>query len=128
MRVVTGIRKKKADQLGMNPSTAQHRLRMDLLFHLAVQTNHKCYRCGEKLIRKTFSIEHKINWLDSDDPVKNFFNIDNIAFSHLGCNVKASRPRRAYQSREQLLEKKRQERRRKYNPEARRKKYLKTGQ
>lgn len=29
--------------------------------------------------------------LDSDDPIGKFFDFDNIAFSHISCNIKASR-------------------------------------
>ena len=46
-----------------------------------------CYRCGCKIDSEdTFSIEHKIPWLNSDDPLGNYFNIDNISFSHILCN------------------------------------------
>jgi len=41
--------------------------------------------------RETFSIEHVIPWLDSEDPVKLFFDLDNISFSHLKCNVEDAR-------------------------------------
>ena len=82
---------KKASQLGMNPSTASGRLVKDILFRLAVETGHTCYRCGGELIRETFSIEHIKNWLDSEDPVGLYFDQDNIAFSHLACNVTARR-------------------------------------
>jgi len=82
---------KKQKQLGMNPSTAQARLLRDLLFDFAVKSGHKCFRCGESLDRKTFSIEHIENWLDSDNPVEKFFDIKNIAYSHLSCNAGASR-------------------------------------
>lgn len=42
--------------------------------------------------RETFSIEHKIPWLDSEDPTGLFFNLDNISFSHKSCNYEAKRP------------------------------------
>jgi hypothetical protein len=82
---------KKRQQLGMGANTATGRLVRDLLFNFVVKDGHKCYRCGLDLDRETFSIDHKIDWLDSDNPVSNFFNIDNIAFSHLSCNKKAPR-------------------------------------
>lgn len=78
---------KKQSQLGMNPSTASHRLVKDVLFKF-VQLHHpNCYKCGKPLTRDTFSIEHKTPWLDSDDPVGLYFDLDNIDFSHLACNV-----------------------------------------
>lgn len=41
--------------------------------------------------RDTFSIEHKEAWLDSEDPVGMYFDLDNISFSHHSCNVRAAR-------------------------------------
>lgn len=80
---------KKSHQLGMNVSTAQGRLVKDLLFESAKNT--PCYRCGGVLTRETFTIEHKIPWLDSEDPVKLFFDLGNISFSHHACNMRAAR-------------------------------------
>lgn len=85
------INSKKAIQLGMNPSTASGRLVKDTLFNLAIATGHKCFQCGGELSRETFSIEHKVPWLDSNDPLGLYFDQDNIAFSHLICNIKESR-------------------------------------
>lgn len=51
-----------------------------------------CYQCGEEIeLIDQLSIEHKIPYLDSDDPKKLFFDLNNIGFSHLNCNIKASR-------------------------------------
>lgn len=82
---------KKTEQLGMNPGTASYRLVKDLLFKFAVEAGHKCHRCGNELDRESFSVEHKKAWIDSDDPVGLFFELENIAFSHLKCNVGAAR-------------------------------------
>lgn len=84
--------KKKNKQLGMNHSTASHRLVKDILFNFIVKSNENiCYRCGEKMSREDFSIEHINHWLDSSDPIGNFFDLNNISFSHLSCNIKNSR-------------------------------------
>ena len=80
---------KKKDQLGMNPSTASNRLVKDLLFNLL--PNKKCYRCNKNMTRENFSIEHKIEWLDSKNPIKLYFDLNNITFSHLSCNIKSRR-------------------------------------
>ena len=83
--------RKKHEKLGMPYGTANGKLRKSLLFHLAVRLDIcRCFHC-EKYIETVdeFSIEHKIPWLNSNDPVKNFFSLDNIAFSHLKCNVEA---------------------------------------
>lgn len=82
---------KKTEQLGMNPSTASGRLVKDLLFSMAKELGHKCFQCGGELCRETFSVEHKQPWLDSDDPVKLYFDLTNIAFSHKSCNFGAAR-------------------------------------
>ena len=82
---------KKKQQLGINPSTASGKLLKDLLYDFVVKANHTCFRCGGKLTRETFSIEHVVPWLDSEDPVSLYFDIDNIAYSHLTCNVLMSR-------------------------------------
>lgn len=83
---------KKAQQLGMNPSTASHRLVKDLLFKMVCDTEqNKCFQCGEPMERNNFSIEHKTPWLDSENPQELFFNLENIAFSHLKCNVQNAR-------------------------------------
>lgn len=53
-----------------------------------------CHQCGSEIENEqNLSIEHKEPWLDSDDPVGKFFDLDNIAFSHLACNCGAARPR-----------------------------------
>lgn len=85
---------KKMHQLGMNPSTASAKLLKDILFNFIQKSGiDKCFHCGEPLSRDDFSVEHKTPWLDSDDPVAMFFDIDNISFSHLKCNSAAARPR-----------------------------------
>ena len=116
---------KKALQLGMNPSTASHRLVKDILFQF-ISENHVCYQCGEELTRDTFSIEHKEPWLDSEDPSGLYFDLDNISFSHLTCNIKAGR-RRPPMPEEERLERMRTQHRRDYTPEKRRAQYLRTG-
>jgi hypothetical protein len=78
---------KKQKQLGMNPSTASHRLVKDLLWFFIYQNDQNtCYKCGEEMTRETFSIEHMEPWLDSEDPLGMYFDLTNIGFSHLSCN------------------------------------------
>ncbi len=74
----------------MNPSTAQNRLVKDLLFAFVLQSGHTCFRCGLALERHNFSIEHKESWQRSEAPLEAFFDLDNIAYSHLSCNVSAA--------------------------------------
>lgn len=80
----------------MNPGTASAILKKNLLFVFAqkLQLDY-CFQCGAKIETvEEFSVEHKKSWLDSPDPVGLFFDLDNIAFSHLSCNVSASRRRK----------------------------------
>lgn len=84
---------KKKKQLGMNPSTASNRLRKLILFDLIKKLElDVCYQCKQKIEKiEELSIEHKIPWLDSEDPKELFFSLENIAFSHLSCNSSAKR-------------------------------------
>lgn len=84
--------KKREEKLGMNDTRARKILNKDLLFHFAKQLNRgDCYRCGKEMKREDFTVDHIENWLNSDDPISLFFDIDNIAFSHLSCNRSAQR-------------------------------------
>lgn len=82
---------KKSEQLGMPVGTAQARLRKSILFSLLNKHEENvCYRCNEFITsEKDLSIEHKKAWLDND--VALFWDLENIAFSHLNCNIKDAR-------------------------------------
>ncbi len=83
---------KKRKQLGEHPATASRRLQRDLLWHLVVSTAKTlCFRCDRPMSRDDFTIDHKVPWLNSADPIKLFFDLDNIAFSHDSCNKSAAR-------------------------------------
>lgn len=85
----------KTQQLGMPHSTAAGKLRKYIMFDLVQRLNlDTCFQCNKKIkTEKEFSIEHKEPWLHSGEPFKNFFNLNNIAFSHLNCNIgKGRRP------------------------------------
>ena len=122
---------KKAQKLGMNPSTASNRLVKDLLFKFVVEAGHKCYRCDGDLSREDFSIEHKEAWLYSDNPKALYFNLSNVAFSHKKCNLKATRmsSRRSKSGDTVKVSRKNYDRsyKRTYDPKKRRERYLKTG-
>lgn len=77
----------------MDPSTASNRLKKQLMYTLAVKLDmHWCFQCAAKIEHSDdLSVEHKTPWLHSEDPVGLFFDIENIAFSHKGCNYGASR-------------------------------------
>lgn len=84
---------KKMIQLGIPVGTAQHRLRKSILYACIVKlAENVCYRCNTLIENEDeLSIEHKIAWLDSEDPIKLFYDLDNIAFSHLSCNSRVAR-------------------------------------
>ena len=82
---------KKDEQLGTNFCTASNKLKKQILFDLVRKLNlDNCFRCN-KLIENIndFSVDHKVAWLDSKNPVSLFYDLNNIAFSHLKCNIDA---------------------------------------
>lgn len=82
----------KSDLLGINFSTAASALRKQIIYHLAGKLELlDCYKCGEHIELERFSIEHKESWMQSTEPKVSFFDMDNIAFSHLvPCNTRSS--------------------------------------
>lgn len=76
----------KADFLGMPYGTACSRLRKNLLFQMAQKLNlDKCFKCdGIIETSEELSIEHMEPWLNRSTEL--FWDLDNIAFSHLKCN------------------------------------------
>lgn len=84
---------KKSKQLELPFGTASSRLRKLIIFNLVKKVGENyCFQCSSEIETvDEFSIEHKIPWLDSENPKELFFSLDNIAFSHLKCNVNAHR-------------------------------------
>ena len=74
--------------LGMPHGTANHRLRKLILFDLLRRFGlDQCFRCGQRINQvDDLSIEHKAPWQSAPDPQASFFDLENIAFSHLSCN------------------------------------------
>ena len=83
---------KKAEALGMSFGTASNRLRKLILFSLVRAAElDVCYQCDGKILNvDDLSIEHKEPWLQAENPVEAFFDLNNIAFSHLSCNIGAA--------------------------------------
>jgi hypothetical protein len=81
--------------LGQPHGTAQAKLRKALLFEYVTKAGDDfCYRCGGQIEDiRDFSIEHKNSWQRATDPKAAFFNLCDIAFSHLSCNVRAGEKR-----------------------------------
>ena len=87
--------RQKADLLGMPLGTATHRLRKAVMFKLARALGEDtCFRCDQRIESvDELSIEHKQPWQSAPDPQAAFFDVENIAFSHLSCNCKATTKR-----------------------------------
>lgn len=83
----------KSEQLGMSFGAANGILRKAIMFkYVCLAGDDICYKCGTKIESvDDISIEHKSVWLHTENPVERFFDLDNIAFSHLWCN-KTERP------------------------------------
>ncbi len=77
---------KKGEQLGMPFGTAMHKLRKSITFHLLQKLGENiCYVCKETIDTvDELSYEHKVPWEGIDPEL--FWDLDNIAFSHLWCN------------------------------------------
>ena len=90
---MTNSNKKKNLQLKMSYGKAVHKLRKAIMFQMIQKVGLDiCFQCGKRIETvDELSIEHKIPWLDSENPVELFFDLDNIAFSHLTCNIRAGR-------------------------------------
>jgi len=106
---------KKRVVLGMPIGTASSRLKKTIMFSLICRLKENvCFQCGgEILIVDDLSVEHKQPWIQADDPVESFFDLENIAFSHLSCNIgAATKPHKRYAD---SKEKKRAELKRAWN-------------
>lgn len=82
----------KAKKLGMPFGTASSQLRKALLFSFAQKLKlDTCFQCADTIENiDQFSIEHKVPWFNSQTPIESFFDLSNIAFSHISCNVRAA--------------------------------------
>ncbi len=95
-------RKSKSEVLGEPHGAASARLRKALLFAMAAALGRlACYRCGRQIESiEEFSIDHAEPWQAADDPKAAFFDLENVAFSHLACNSGAARrPNKRFGSR-----------------------------
>ncbi len=86
----------KSQQLGMPFGTAQHRLKKMVMFDLVKRLElNFCFRCGNPINSvDEFSIEHKKPWQGIDADL--FWDLENIAFSHLSCNSSATDHRKTF--------------------------------
>ncbi|MGE7863793.1 HNH endonuclease [Bacillus mobilis] len=92
--------KKQSETLGMDYGTAYNVLRKKILFMLVQKANMAiCHRCKEELTDPdTMEIDHIEDWETSDNPLENFLDVGNIAFSHSICNNLAKTSKRVGKS------------------------------
>lgn len=95
---------KKRDKLGMDAGTASNRLKKAIMFDMACKLRlNICYHCQVEITNvDLFSVEHKIPWLNSETPKELFFDLNNIAFSHLFCNIEAARVPSMYADKKEI--------------------------
>jgi hypothetical protein len=91
LQMSTNMNQEKSRQLGINHSTANAKLRKNILFHLISKYGDNfCFQCGAEIESvDDLSIEHKVPWLHNSPDL--YWDMENIAFSHLVCNVGAAR-------------------------------------
>ena len=127
--------KQKDRLLGMPHGTANNRLKKSIIYDLARQLGKlECFRCKEIIYKiDELSIEHIHAWQSSPDPKAAFFDLSNVAFSHLSCNcAAAARPSRKYYTEQERkdadLRLNRDGHRRNYDIAKRHKKWINKGQ
>ncbi len=74
----------------MPHGTACARLKKLIFFKLIIKCGEDiCFQCKQKIIKvDDLSIEHKDPWENRD--VALFWDLNNVGFSHLRCNIKAA--------------------------------------
>jgi len=84
--------KRKNDLLGEPYGTANAKLKKAILFGLLQELEKDvCFQCGNKIENiSELSIEHKEPWMSSKNPITSFYDLTNISFSHLSCNIGAA--------------------------------------
>lgn len=82
---------RKTDFLGMPIGTAQGKLRKMVMFDFIQKAGQDtCFQCDKKIETvDELSLEHKKPWLG--ESLRLYWDLENIAFSHLSCNSGAAR-------------------------------------
>jgi len=83
---------KEKIQLGMSKGRARHILITKLIFEFICHANlNSCHRCKLPMTVDSYSIDHKVDWLDSLNPLEVYLDLQNIGFSHKICNSLAAK-------------------------------------
>lgn len=77
----------------MSHGKAGYILRKSIMFSLVKElSKNKCFRCNKTIdYVGEFSIDHILDWETSSNPKELFFDLSNITFSHLKCNIQAGK-------------------------------------
>lgn len=88
---ISNSNQNRYDQLGMSYGKALGRLKKQVLYSLLKRHQENiCYRCSKEIDSwEELSLEHKQPWLHVSPEL--FWDLDNISFSHLVCNIRAAR-------------------------------------
>jgi len=87
-----GCNKEKSTQLGMSTGKAYGILLKKIIYSQACELDRiGCVHCFQRIEFKDFSIEHLIPWLHSNSPKDLYFEVKNVGFSHLKCNIASAR-------------------------------------
>ena len=91
---MTGTEKKYNKRkvlLGKDASAARKEIVRVVLFDILKRYGlNNCFRCGGKILDfKQLTIDHKEEWVLHKNPKEAFYDMDNIGFSHFGCNSSA---------------------------------------
>ena len=79
---------KRKEMLGISFSTANSRLKKNILFDFVERLGlNVCYRCNELITcAEELTVDHKEPWGISNNPVETFYDLNNIGYSHPTCN------------------------------------------
>jgi len=82
-------RAKETEQLGMSPGKARNILVNKVLFEYCKALGKTtCHRCGtEVLSYSDLGLDHIKPWRNEPNAKELYFDVDNIAISHRGCNT-----------------------------------------
>lgn len=83
--------RRKTDFLAMDYGKASHRLKKQFYFSILKKFNlNHCFRCNKEILTEIeLSLDHKEPWFNVS--VEKFWDLNNLAFSHLKCNTGARR-------------------------------------
>lgn len=95
--------KQRSKLLGLNVGTATHKLKKAIMFDMAEKLGIlTCFRCQQQISTvEDLTVDHKEAWQRANNPQEAFFSLENIAFSHPNCNVRAGIRYRKYATKEE---------------------------